>query len=317
VSPRAPIPAVALAAVALACAGPARAYFEEVAVGARQIACGQTGQAAVADVSAYHWNPAGLAGLEGYAGFLDYARPYGVEDLAANAIAVGGRAFDTGVAVAWHRFGLADVYAEDLFCAAAGRTLARPLNGHTLDGGVTLKVARVSFQPFTIQGTTASVDYGARTEPSLDLGLRWSTPWRMSFAWVGRDLTSPDFEFQAGSGAGELPARQEFGLAYAWNPQSTVFGGWSETDAAGSTNLNLGLEVWFYEVFAIRSGLANVREIARSDGLLVTNDEFRYTGGVGVKHRGWEIDMAAVTHRRLGASYRASLRWAGRGGDAR
>jgi len=305
-------------ALAAACAWPAaaHAYFEEIAVDSRLLAMGSSGQAEARGVSAYYWNPAGLARLKGWEFMADYARPYGTPDLAANALIVGGRWNEVPFAAGWHRLGIADVYAEDLFIVAAGRELVALPSGHRLAAGATLKFGRVSIQKFSVgpPGMSVDYDYGARSALSADLGLIWSTPWKLSLAWVSRDPLKPDFTFGDVEDAGQVPARQEVGLAYAWNTESTLLASWSETDGSGRTRLSLGLEVTFYNVFAIRSGISNISEITRGDDPGVSNDEFRYVGGFGITHRGWNIDAAAETHHELGASYRATLTRAWGGG---
>jgi len=66
------------------------------------------------------------------------------------------------------------------------------------------------------------------------------------------------------------------------------------------------MEVLFYDVFAIRSGLTNIATIYRATG---SPHDFQYTGGFGVFHKGYYVDAVAFTNRDLGASYRVSLRF--------
>ena len=54
-----------------------------------------------ADVGAYYWNPAALSGIKRYEVVADYAKPYGIPDLNVGTLAVAGRHFGTGWAVAW------------------------------------------------------------------------------------------------------------------------------------------------------------------------------------------------------------------------
>ncbi len=300
-----PLPAwVALAAALLLTPATSRAYFEELAVDARGIAMGTSTLAAAQGASAYYWNPAGLAGLEAPQALVDYGKPYAVPDLNANTLALATRWRGTGFAGAWHRLGVAHVYAEDQFTLAAGRTVATFGAGHRLALGAALKVGRVGFETFEDPQTLEIIDFGSQTRATFDLAARWSTPWRVDIAWVGRDLTSPRYELVSGSGGAQLPARQELALAFRWNRESTVTAGLSEIDALGHYRFNLGLEIWFYRVFAIRSGLTNVSQIYSSTG---SPTEFQFTGGFGITDRGWSLDAAALTNRDLGASYRMSL----------
>jgi len=296
---------LAVLALLVSAGAPARAYFDDVTVNARSVAMGLSSLAATSDVAAYYWNPAGLGELGGAELLLDYGKPYGVPDLNSDAVAVGLRAYGTGFAVAWHRLGIANAYAEDLYHLAAGRSFLLPAAGHRLAGGATLKVGRISFEPFGDPETGRSVNYGDQTRLSLDLGLRWTTPWKVDFAWVGRDLLRPNYEFIEGTGGGSVPLRHQVAAAYRWNRESTLTAGWSQVDARGRTNFDLGLEIWFYDVFAIRSGFTNAAKIYEATG---SPTDFQFTGGFGIRDRGWNIDAAALTNRYLGASYRVSFR---------
>lgn len=289
---------------ALAAPGPARAYFEETAVGARGLALGSSALASVSDASAYYWNPAALSELRRFELLVDYAKPFGLEDLNVGSGAVAGRAFGTGWAIAWHHLGITDAYGEDQFSLAAGRRLAEFRGGHVLAGGATYKLGRASFQEFRDPLTGATVGYGSQAKGSLDAGLKWSTPWNVDFAWVGRDLIEPRYEFVAGTGGDLQKLRQEVAAAFRWNRESTITLGWSQQDA-GRTSLGAGIEISFYDVFAIRSGVSNLSRIVESYG---SPTELQYNGGFGIYHRGWFVDAAATTNRDLGASYRLTLR---------
>src|SRR5262249_19615391 len=109
---RAPLPALCTScAIALLLARPAAAYFEDTAAGARGVALGAAALGTISDASAYYWNPAALSELGRPELMMDYAKPYGVPDLNAGAVAVAGRAFGAGWAAAWHRLSIANVYS--------------------------------------------------------------------------------------------------------------------------------------------------------------------------------------------------------------
>lgn len=290
--------------VGLLAATPVHAYFEETAVGARGLALGSSALASVSDASAYYWNPAALSEVRRTEVLVDYAKPFGLGDLNVGSGAVATTAFGTGWAVAWHHLGVTDVYSEDLFSLAAGRKLTEFGRGHVLAGGLTYKLGRAAFQPFRDPGTGGTVDYGSQAKGSLDAGLKWTTPWNVDFAWVGRDVIEPRYEFVAGTGGDLQVMRQEVAAAFRWNRESTITLGWSQLDA-GRSSLGAGIEILFYDVFAIRSGVSNVSRIVESYG---SPTELQYNGGFGIFHRGWFVDAAATTNRDLGASYRVTLR---------
>lgn len=291
-------------AILVLSAPPASAYFEDVQVGARGLSIGPAAVATVTDASAYHWNPAALTRLGRAEVLVDYAKPYGLTDLDSGAAVVATPAFGMGWAVAWRHLGLSGVYSEDIFAASAARTLWQERSGHRIDGGLTFKFGRASFDAFTEPGTGSSIDYGTVSRGDLDAGLLWTTPWRIDLAWVSRGLLQPRYEFVAGTGGDRIPSRQELGAAFRWNRESTITLGWSQLDGGGST-INAGIEVLFYDVFAIRSGVANLSRVYESYG---SPNDLQYQGGFGIFHRGYHIDAAATSDRDLGASYRVTLR---------
>lgn len=303
--------AVVLAA-ALLWAPPARAYFELTSVGARIVALGPSAMGMVDDVSAYRWNPAALTSLAGHEALVDVSKPYGVDNLNESALALGTRRWGTGWAVGWHRVSVTDIYAEDQFCAAAGRTLFRGAGGSQLDAGATFVFGTASFQPFVDPAGT-NADYGVVSKGSFDVGARWRSPWNVDLSWVGRDLLQPRYEFEAGTGGDRLTARQELAAAFRWNRESTISVGWAQPPR-GDPSFSAGLEILFFNVFAIRSGLSNVSSTYESTA---SPNDLQFSGGFGVFHRGVYIDAAAGTHHDLGASYRVSLRFRGHGSEGR
>lgn len=294
--------AAALAAAALLAALPASAYFEQTLVGARGGSLGAGAIAVVRDVSSFYWNPAALSTLRRPEAMADYAKPFGVPELNANAIAVAVPAFGAGWGAGWHRFGLSEAYAEDQFTLSAGRVVWERRD-HLLAAGATFKYGRISFGDFTDPGG-AAVDIPSQAKGSLDAGLLWTTPWTVDFAWVGRDLLRPRYALVEGTGGDRLETRHELAAALRWNRESTITLGWAEPED-GSASFNAGIEILFFDVFAIRSGVTNLSNVYQS---LSSPTDMQYTGGFGVFHKGYFVDAAATTNRDLGASYQVTLR---------
>ena len=300
---------VALALVLLV-AGPRAtfAYFEQVEAGARLQGMGTAGAAMADDVTAYYWNPAGLVALSRTEAFAAYDRPYGTPGLFSGTLAVGGRGPGPlktfGVAAAWHRYAISGAYAEDLWQVAAGRTVHRTPSGHEVAVGGVFKVGRVAITTFDDPDTGVPVDFGARTAVSLDTGLRWHAPWKVDLAWTAYDWLSPDYGFLGEGEAGAVPTRHRLAAAWAWNGESTVGAAWTSAGESGHSRLDVGIEIWFYNVFAIRSGLTDLGGLPDPG---TTAQRFQYAGGVGLRNEKWRFDAAVATTRELGTSYRFSL----------
>ena len=292
------------AALVLAMVSPAEAYFEETAAGARGVALGASALGVIQDATAYYWNPAALSGIQRYEAIADYAKPYGVPDLNVGTLAVAGRAYGTGWAVAWHRLAISDAYSEDLFHIAAGRSVLQTARGHELSAGITYKLGRIAFQPFEDPDSGTQFDFGSQAKGSADAALKWTTPWRLDFSWVGRDLIEPRYQFVAGTDGDATERRHELAAALRWNRESVATIGWSQQEI-GHATFNAGIEILFYDVFSIRSGVSNLSEIYKAYG---SPNDLQYNGGFGVFHKGYYVDVAATTNHDLGASYRVTLR---------
>lgn len=294
--------ALALALLLLA-PRPATAYFEDVRTGSRGTALGPSSIAVVTDASAYYWNPAGLADLPQTEVSADYISMYGLSDISSGAAAGAFRWRGTTLGLGWHHLGLQDVYSEDQFALAlARRVVVRP-SGHRLSAGATFKFSRAAFEPFAAAGG-GTLDLGVISRGSFDAGLRWQTPWRTDVAYVVRDVFRPKYQFVEGSGGHQQARRSELAAAFRWNRESTFSVGWTQLGDGRST-VSTGLELNFYDVFAIRTGLSNLATIYRSYG---PPENIQYEGGFGVYHRGYHVDAVASTTRELGASYRVTVR---------
>ena len=198
---------LALLALALG-AAPARAYFDDVQTGARAQAMGTAGMAMIDDVTAYSWNPSALDRLDRRQAYAAYGKPLGVSGLYTGGVAYGGRApglGSLGLAVAWNRYGITDVYAEDLFSVSAGQTVKRFASGHALALGGSLKYGHIGIASYDDPVDGTPVDFGSRSALSFDTAVGWRTPWKVDFAWVATDWNRPDFGFIEGSTGTEVP----------------------------------------------------------------------------------------------------------------
>jgi hypothetical protein len=279
---------IALSALLLGIPDAARGgFFERVDIGGRPLALAEAAGASLEDVSAAYWNAAGLSLLPRGEILFTHSRPYVVEGLSGNALALGlpVRALEGGASLYWHRLAVDGVVAENLFGLSAGRWVYRD-NRRTLHAGVTAKVAQVAFDE-----DAGLRDFGSQTRVTGDLSLllEEGASWRFGAVW--RNLGEPDFDFvsQGDEGGADLQGGLVLSTSYRWRPEAGLH--LSRAEVGGEAAWNYAGEIWFYEVFAIRAGI---------------HDE-EFSGGLGLKGRGWEVDAAFLTDKQLGNSYRASL----------
>ena len=96
----------------------------------------------------------------------------------------------------------------------------------------------------------------------------------------GYDWPSPDYGFFVEGTPTEVRTRHRLGAAYHWNQESTVCAAWTSPGTTGPSRFDLGLEIWFYDVFAIRSGLT---DLARLPDPGTSAQRFQYAGGIGLR----------------------------------
>ena len=283
----------ALVAFLAGIASPAGAYFDRVEIGARGMALGSAFGAGVEGVSAAYWNPGALSLLSHPEILVTHSRPYVVEGLAANSVVVGTRWAQGGVAATWHHLGLSGVMSEDLIGFSYGRWVYRD-NRRTVDLGGTFDLAVLSFDPAATADAfhpgTPGKDFGSVAKITGDLGVLWREGSRLRFGAVWRHIGGPGFDVVAGRGGTRMPGGLELSAYYHWRPESSIY--FARTDVGDHVAWNYAGEIWFYDVFAIRTG--------------IFDEEF--SGGFGVKSSRWEVDAAFLTHPSLGNTYRASLR---------
>ena len=289
------------AVLGLSLPGRAQAYFEESDIGVRSLGFGRAFTGVADDASTIYWNPAGLALMPKAELLLVHSRPYRVDGLASNYLAVALPMSSVSLGASWHHFGVEDILNEDTFSLALAREFATGWSGSRLSLGMAAKVARLAFVPYADPGTLEEIDYGSTTKLTGDLSALMRFPNRMSVGATLRNLGSPEFDLVEGAGGGEWPATVQVGAAYQWNPESTVSVDYQQIDRDDST-LNLGGEIWFYRSFALRMGIAS---------------DSGASAGVSVKARRWTLDLVALANRPLGASYRAGLKIPFGGGGAR
>lgn len=277
------LPALALA-FTLGVTSSADAYFERTEIGSRALALGRAFVGVANDASAIYWNPAGLTQLDRREILLNYHRPYLVADLTHNSAAVAWPHELGTFYASWGHLGLSGVQSEDLFYFGGARRVWEG-GGKSLSAAATLKFARVSYSGAVATGSNEPVDLGGETRLTGDVGLffRWSP--RLTAGWTLRNLGRPRYDFVPGNGQTVIDLEHEAGVAYRWHPESLLSLALRESSEGGVT-VAAGVEVEFYDVFALRVGAGDLQ----------------FNGGVGVRQERLRVDAGFVTHDELGVT---------------
>lgn len=275
--------------------GTAGANFLEVEVGARPMGMGGAFVAIADDVTALHWNPAGLADLEGAQVFGMRTSVYSVDGLSEDSVIAGYGMGRRGFAAGWMRTGAVDLYNEDTLVAGCG--MKTPIDG--LAAGFSVKRYSIAAPGYEYYNDPA-FDAGGDAAYSGDLGLLYRRgSWTAGATY--RNIGEPELQLLSTTESPD-PVVSEFRLggSYVFREVMTITGEWrapsdvpSYYDSASS--FNLGTEVWFYDVFALRAGM----------------NRDRITAGLGLKADPVRIDVALLSERRIGSLYRLSaiLTW--------
>ena len=272
--------------------GMVQANFVETELGARAMGMGGAFVAVADDVTALHWNPAGLAGLKGIQVFGMRTSVYSVEGLSEDAVLASYGAGSSGYGLGWMRTGAEDLYNEDALLAGYGTET--PIDG--LTAGVTLKRFSVSAPGYEYYNDPA-FESGGDDAYSADLGALYRRG-KWSVGGTVRNLGEPTLQLISTTAEKDLnPIVSELrvGGTYLFRDVMLMT---AELRAPrevpeyyeDSVVLNLGTEVWFYEAFALRAGM----------------NRDRITAGLGMRTKHVELDVALLSERRIGSLYRLS-----------
>jgi hypothetical protein len=259
--------------------------------GARATAMGGAFIAVADDASGVFWNPAGLGLTSGFKLTGMHTRLYSIGDLSEDCLAVtysGWRR--SGFGFGWARTGLEDVYNENTYVAGAGTRFV--LDGLSVGGA--LRVYRLAAPGYEYYNDPNFKD--GDTGYAADLGLLYrASNW--SLAATMRNIGEPELSL-IGTTQSSDPIRAEvrLGGTYTFREVMLVTGevrlpadvpGYYES----RTTYCLGTEVWFFDAFALRSGLQGDTA----------------TAGLGLRIDNLTMDGALMAAGRPGSKYRLSL----------
>jgi len=272
--------------------GVVQANFLETELGARAMGMGGAFLAVADDVTALHWNPAGLAGLNGYQFFGMRTSVYSVGGLSEDAALASYGTGSTGYGVGWMRTGAEDLYNEDTLLAGYGTET--PIDG--LAAGVTLKRFSV-VAPGYEYNNDPEFESGGDDAYSADLGALYRRG-KWSIGGTLRNLGEPELQLLRSTAAKDLDplvSELRLGGSYLFRDVMLMTAEWRAPREVpdyyeSEYSVNLGTEVWFYDAFALRAGM----------------NRDRITAGLGMRTKHVQIDVALLSERRIGSLYRLS-----------
>jgi len=272
-------------------APPADAGFVSMEEGARATAMGGAFVAVADDATGIFWNPAGLAHTEGLKLTGMRTRLFAVDGLSEDCLAIGYSGWrSSGFGFGWSRSGVEDVYNEDTFVMGAGRRIF----GNNLALGAAVRIYRVEAPGYAYYNDPnfEESDNGY----AVDVGLLYrSRQW--SVACVVRNVGEPELKLISTSEETDPIAREiRLGGAYVIRDVMLITGEVRFPSEVpdyykSKTSYYLGTEIWFFDTFALRTGL----------------NRGRATAGLGLKVEQLSVDAALLSESRPGSKYRLSL----------
>jgi hypothetical protein len=267
------------------------AGFTSMEEGARATGMGGAFVGVADDATAVFWNPAGHALGEGFKMTAMRTRLFSVSGLSEDCIALSYSGWQkAGFGFGWTRAGVEDVYSEDAFVVGTGRKL---FSDRFSIGGA-LRIYRVSAPGYDYYNDPNF--NGPGTGHAFDVGFLYRAP-RWSLGCVMRNMGEPEINLISTTEDGD-PIFSEFrvGGSYTFRDAMLITG---EVRRARDVpdyyedklSYYLGTEIWFFDAFALRTGLNRNRAAA----------------GVGLRISKLTVDAALLSGRRPGNKYRLSV----------
>lgn len=246
------------------------AAFEFQPVGAHTAGAGDVGVALAAGASGMFWNPAAMAWGKRVSVFGAYDRPFGMAELATQALSTGIRVGRHGVGAMYTGFGFV-LYREQVFGLVYGLRVSK-----SAGLGVGMRFLQVMAAGFRSQQWAV-----------FDLGLRVQMNDGAFFGVVARNAGGVRTSLLGQGGA--------VGVGVEVLPSVTVVAD-VQKEANLPTGAGIGLVFRAHPALVLRTGAGSRPE--------------RLTAGFGVQKGGLVIDYATLWHAVLGVSHRASITFA-------
>ncbi len=253
------------------------ANFQEMNWGAAAMAMGNAYSAMVEDPTTIFWNPARMGKINKMSIIVSHQNMFGIKDFYNEMAAIVVPMPYTRIGIGWTQMNLTDVYKEQLSYLSTSSI-------------VWIGKTPIRFG-FNLKHFYAKANYDDAETPQkfdIDLGIDSDIGKNTTLSFVTRNVFHPNFSFI--SKQENLPREFVLGFAYHWKRTVNFSGDYVVSE---KNELNLGMEYWFFQVFAPRIGL---------------RDE-DFTIGLGLQNGDWQLDAAVLPHKDLGSNYRLSLVW--------
>jgi hypothetical protein len=267
------------------------AGFLSMEEGARATGMGGAFTGVSDDATAIFWNPAGFGLMNGFNLTGMRTSLFSIAELSEDCVAVGYSGWHkAGFGFGWARTGLKDVYYEDTFVVGAGKRLLS--KGLSLGGA--LRIYRVTAPGYEYYNDPNFDD--GDTDYAADVGLLYKGG-RWSVGCVMRNLGEPELKMiKTTEESDPVYSELRVGGTYTFREVVLISGEMRRPRDIPSyydskTSYYLGTEIWFFDAFALRSGL----------------NRDRATAGVGLRIEDLTVDAALVSERRVGNKYRLSV----------
>lgn len=265
--------------------------FASMEEGARASGMGGAFVAVSDDATAIFWNPAGLGQTYGLKLTGMRTRLYSVGELSEDCVAVTYSGWHrAGFGFGWARTGLEGIYNENTYVVGAGKRIL--LDGLSVGGALRIyHVAAPGYAYYNDPGFRDGSTGYAGDAGLLYRGGNWS------LGCTVRNIGEPELKMIETTAESD-PIRTEFrvGGTYIFREVMLLSAELRRPTEAPSyveskTSFNLGTEISFFDIFALRCGL---------------HDE-EATAGLGLRIENLSVDASLMSEGRPGNKYRLSL----------
>jgi len=244
--------------------------------GARAYSLGNAYTALADDPTAVFWNPAGISRINNLSLTLSHQNLYGISDLFNEMAAVVVPLDFAHFGLGWTQQNLLGEYYEQVIYLSGSKKVLLMEIPVFLGANFKHFYAKADYEQAN-SPSEFDFDLGMIIQPQKSFYLGFSTKniWQRSLGFL-------DFE-------DKLYREYTFGACYNWNNvvNFVLDYVWDKDDS----QINLGGEMWFYDVFAPRLGMSGEN----------------LTAGFGIKTKRWNLDGAVFAHEQLGSTYRLSF----------